>query len=62
MKRTTSKTVVKHLRNLADFLEQEDKGTREDAASELNELLDNLLDMDMFGTEGQNDPRGDHRE
>ena len=29
--------------------------------NELNKLLNNLLDNDFFGTEGQNDPRGDQR-
>ena len=28
----------------------------------LNDMLDELLGDDFFGTEGQNDPRGDHRE
>jgi hypothetical protein len=27
-----------------------------------NELLDEMLEEDAFGTEGQCDPRGDHRE
>ncbi len=28
---------------------------------ELNAMLDDLLSQDFFGTEGQGDPRGDHR-
>ena len=28
----------------------------------LNQMLDDLLDQDFFGTEGQLDPRGDHRD
>lgn len=28
----------------------------------LNGFLDELLEDDFFGTEGQRDPRGDHRE
>ena len=28
----------------------------------LNEMLDSLLNDDFFGTEGQLDPRGDHRD
>lgn len=28
----------------------------------LNEMLDELLENDFFGTEGQLDPRGDHRD
>lgn len=27
----------------------------------MNETLDGLVDMDVFGTEAQNDPRGDQR-
>lgn len=27
----------------------------------LNEILDDLNNQDIFGTEGQNDPRGDNR-
>lgn len=32
------------------------------AVNMLDEALDNLLQMDFFGTEGQLDPRGDQRE
>ena len=32
------------------------------AVNMLDEALDNLLQMDFFGTEGQSDPRGDQRE
>ena len=32
------------------------------AVNMLDETLDNLLQMDFFGTEGQLDPRGDQRE
>ena len=31
-------------------------------AEEFNRMLDTLLADDFFGTEGQNDPRGDHRD
>lgn len=33
-----------------------------EAVNMLDEALDNLLQMDFFGTEGQLDPRGDQRE
>jgi hypothetical protein len=31
-------------------------------AEEFNRMLDTLLGEDFFGTEGQCDPRGDHRD
>ena len=31
-------------------------------AEEFNRMLNTLLCDDFFGTEGQNDPRGDHRD
>ena len=31
-------------------------------AETLDRVLDDLLAQDFFGTEGQNDPRGDHRD
>lgn len=60
-KRATSKTVVDVLRRYADWLEGEPTGAREEAAEELNVMLGRLLGNDFFGTEGQCDPRGDHR-
>ena len=37
------------------------KKERRSAVDTLNDVLDGLLSEDFFGTEGQNDPRGDHR-
>lgn len=31
-------------------------------SKEFNKMLDDLLEEDFFGTEGQCDPRGDHRD
>lgn len=59
--KTTNKTVVEHLRKFADWLEKESDYERTDAANTLNDWLDTLFETDVFGTEGQNDPRGDHR-
>jgi len=39
-----------------------DEGDCEVIADCFNEMLDELLGDDFFGTEGQMDPRGDHRE
>lgn len=37
------------------------KDERARIAAMLDEMLDDLCSRDAFGTEGQNDPRGDHR-
>lgn len=61
-RRTTPETIAADLRAFAAWLEHEDEETRRIAASELNEQLDTWRELDSFGTEGQCDPRGDHRE
>ncbi len=38
------------------------KVERERLVPQLNKLFDDLLSEDFFGTEGQCDPRGDHRD
>ena len=38
-----------------------DDGARIQISKLFNEMLDDLLGKDFFGTEGQCDPRGDHR-
>ena len=38
-----------------------DKDREQAVAEEFNRMLDTLLGEDFFGTEGQCDPRGDHR-
>lgn len=38
-----------------------DQEDRERISEAFNDMLDSLLDEDFFGTEGQCDPRGDHR-
>ncbi len=60
-KRTTKSTLVKHLRAFADQLEK-DKTADKELADKFNEWMDDLLGQDFFGTEGQCDPRGDHRD
>jgi hypothetical protein len=41
---------------------REDKANEKSIAAAFNTMLDDLLDEDFFGTEGQCDPRGDHRD
>ncbi|MGL4442524.1 MAG: hypothetical protein ACRCU1_02795 [Alsobacter sp.] len=61
-RKTNSINVMGDLRAFADYLEKHgDEGERADAAEQLNRQLDQLLECDAFGTEGQIDPRGDHR-
>lgn len=61
-RRTTAKTVAEDLRAYASWLDKNAKPVDlRFAAENLNIHLDVLLGDDSFGTEGQLDPRGDHR-
>jgi hypothetical protein len=53
----TMQPVWKRLMEMAS----EDEHDERIIAAEFNRMLDTLLGEDFFGTEGQNDPRGDHR-
>jgi hypothetical protein len=46
--------------HVSEILEESDEATRA-FCLDLDEFLNNLLEQDAFGTEGQSDPRGDHR-
>jgi len=59
-KRATPKTLAKVFDNTLVYLEKYPAISR-DFCKRFNELLDNMLSEDAFGTEGQCDPRGDHR-
>ena len=43
-------------------LAMKDRNLAKVFSEEIEKLLEDLLDEDAFGTEGQNDPRGDFRE
>lgn len=65
---TTGKTLLTDMRKFVNHVAKEvrdndidEKGLNE-LAVEFNEWMDNLLGQDYFGTEGQLDPRGDHRD
>lgn len=60
-KKATRKTLRAILSGLADMAEK-DPTDAQVICDRLNEVLDCLLDEDFFGTEGQLDPRGDHRD
>lgn len=60
MPRMTRRNARSVLSKIADRIES--NGDEERVwCLELNELMDALLADDFFGTEGQCDPRGDHR-
>lgn len=61
-RKTTSGTVAVDLRALAAWIERDATLIqRKQIAPIVNNICDSLLGEDAFGTEGQNDPRGDHR-
>lgn len=55
MKKTTAKNFAERFRKLGEYIEEGKDFEWFDT------LLDELLENDFFGTEGQCDPRGDHR-
>ena len=60
---TTDATLEKDLRAFAKWLKDAPVGDRAVAVTAFNSMLDDeFLTEDSFGTEGQCDPRGDHRE
>ncbi len=62
---TTAASLVADLERFADWIANqgpEDRDWRDRQAAVLNRWLDRLRSEDTFGTEGQCDPRGDHRE
>lgn len=63
--KTTLKTLPLVLARLTVYgLEtvQESKDVGKLFCADLDRFLDQLSDQDAFGTEGQNDPRGDQRD
>lgn len=59
-KRMTRKGARRTLERLADLIEQGGPDASE-LVARLNDMLDGALGDDLFGTEGQLDPRGDRR-
>lgn len=60
-RRTDKNTVVADVTAFAAYLAKASDVERAHAAKDLNEMLDRWYEVDAFGTEGQLDPRGDHR-
>jgi hypothetical protein len=62
-RRTTGNTLLTDMRKfVASVAKDTNVKRRNQLAIEFNEWMDSLLGQDYFGTEGQNDPRGDHRD
>lgn len=61
MKQMTKKNAPLVLARFMTWFLQQDKQTQADACASVNVMLDDMRDGDCFGTEGQNDPRGDQR-
>ena len=59
--RTTAKTLPVVLARFTAWALAEDKYSQKDIANRFDVLLDDLSSEDAFGTEAQNDPRGDGR-
>lgn len=63
MKKVTPRTLPLVWLKLSAYVAEALKHPEAAAAmcDDLNTMLDSILEQDGFGTEGQNDPRGDHR-
>jgi len=55
------KATPKNLPNVFERILAMDPESKRMFVDDFNEFLDGLLEQDFFGTEGQCDPRGDHR-
>lgn len=60
-KRMTRKNAETVLANVHVFIKNNPEAGRR-LIERMNALFDNALDDDLFGTEGQLDPRGDQRD
>jgi hypothetical protein len=62
MKKINKKNYIKVLEKMKELYESSDSYDKQIMCDDLNEMLDNQLSNDFFGTEGQRDPRGDQRD
>lgn len=60
-KRVTSRNLKVVLERLCSYALSTEDESRQAFCDDLNRFLDDLSAEDAFGTEGQNDPRGDQR-
>jgi hypothetical protein len=56
------KLTARNARKVLDAVLAMDKADRDEVLTSWNQALDDLRAEDFFGTEAQNDPRGDGRE
>lgn len=57
----SKKVTPRNLKKVLDSIAAMETFEKADFCVKFNEFLDELLSDDFFGTEGQNDPRGDRR-
>lgn len=57
----TNKNFTAVLDKIKEQYEESEKVVQNEWVTWLDQILDELLDSDFFGTEGQLDPRGDQR-
>jgi hypothetical protein len=57
MKRVKKRNYLKVLENMKILFESADSDEKEIMCEDLNDMLDNQLVNDFFGTEGKRDPR-----
>jgi len=62
MNKVKQKSFIKVLNKISKAFKETDKEEKKEWVKWLNQSLDELLHEDFFGTEGQNDPRGDQRD
>lgn len=60
-KKMTRKNAAHVLGAFNALIQGKDRELSDEMLIALNAVLDELLEHDVFGTEGQLDPRGDHR-
>lgn len=64
-RKATKTTIVRVLEAMIKQIKEDEEEYNQFAqvySEEVDMMLDNLLNQDFFGTEGQLDPRGDHRD
>jgi hypothetical protein len=62
VQKVSRKNYKKVFANLIRILDESSKEYVALFCGDFNRMLDDQLDQDFYGTEGQSDPRGDHRE
>ena len=59
--KATNNSLFRDVQRFADWVKKEPAESRRDLTQRFNRWMDELSNEDAFGTEGQNDPRGDQR-